>query len=109
MKKGEIWRLDMGVTDGHEQAGIRPAVIIADVVGTVVTIIPCTSNLDALRFPFTVRINPDSKNGLNMDSIAITFQLRAIDKKRLKNKIGILESKELKEIDSILKKILKLV
>jgi len=106
MKKGEIWRLDMGVTDGHEQAGIRPAVIIADVVGTVVTIIPCTSNLDALRFPFTVRINPDSKNGLNMDSIAITFQLRAIDKKRLKNKMGIISSSDMKVLNSQLKKML---
>ena len=42
MKKGEIWIVDMGSSNGHEQVGLRPAVIVADVVNPVVTIIPCT-------------------------------------------------------------------
>lgn len=106
MKKGEVWILDIGFIDGHEQSGIRPAVIVADVVGSVATIIPCTSNIDALRFPFTAKINPDAKNGLSIDSIAITFQLRAIDKKRLKKKIGHISKSDIKVLDSQLKKML---
>ena len=35
----------MGSTDGHEQEGTRPAVVIT-VVGAVITIVPCTSNLE---------------------------------------------------------------
>ena len=63
MKKGEIWIVDIGSTGGHEQQGVRPAVIIADVVGSVVTIIPCTSNLDSLHFPFTLQFRQTrSKN-----------------------------------------------
>jgi len=108
MKKGEIWIVDIGSTGGHEQQGIRPAVIVADVVGSVVTIIPCTSNLDSLRFPFTAQLDPSLKNGLNLASVAVIFQLRAIDKKKLKTKIGFLEKKEIKEIDAMMKKMLGL-
>jgi mRNA-degrading endonuclease toxin of MazEF toxin-antitoxin module len=41
-------------------------------------------------------------------SVALVFQVRAIDKKRLKNKIGELENSTLKEVDEILKRILQL-
>jgi mRNA-degrading endonuclease toxin of MazEF toxin-antitoxin module len=33
-------------------------------------------------------IEPDEFNNLNVVSVALVFQLRAIDKKRMKNKIG---------------------
>ncbi len=108
MKKGEIWIVDIGSTGGHEQQGVRPAVIIADVVGSVATIIPCTSNLDSLRFPFTAQLEPSLKNGLDFSSVAVVFQLRAIDKKKLKTKIGFLEKREVKEIDAMMKKMLNL-
>ncbi|OGI60759.1 hypothetical protein A2641_00440 [Candidatus Nomurabacteria bacterium RIFCSPHIGHO2_01_FULL_37_25] len=106
MKKGEIWIVDIGSTGGHEQQGIRPAVVIADVVGSVTTIIPCTSNLDSLRFPFTVQLEPSLKNGLSFASVVVIFQLRAIDKKKLKAKIGFLGKTEIKEIDVMMKKML---
>ena len=106
MKKGEIWVVNMGSTGGHEQEGTRPAVVIADVVGTVITIIPCTSNIESLRFPFTLEIEPSKINGLDKKSIAVIFQLRAIDKNKLKNRIGSLEKKEIKNIDILMKKML---
>ena len=108
MQKGEIWVVNMGSTDGHEQEGIRPAVIIADVVGSIVTIVPCTSNLESLRFPFTLAIESSTTNKLDKISVAVVFQLRAIDKIKLKNKIGILSKKDIKSIDILMKKMLGL-
>lgn len=108
MKKGEIWLVELPSTNGHEQAGKRPVIVIADTEANIVIIVPLTSNLQSLRFPHTMEVKPSKENGLNTVSIALIFQVRAIDKKRLKNKIGELEHSTLAEIDKMLKKILAL-
>lgn len=72
----------------HEQSGIRPAVVVARVTKTIVTIIPCTANVAALRFPYTHRIEPTKENGLTTTSIALVFHIRALDAAYLKKKIG---------------------
>lgn len=108
MKKGEIWLVDLPSTNGHEQAGKRPVIILADTESNVSIIIPLTSNLQALRFPHILEVKPTKDNGLAVISIALIFQIRAIDKKRLDKKIGELDSLNLKEIDTIIKRLLKL-
>lgn len=70
--------------------------------------IPLTSNVQALRFPHTIEIKPSNKNGLSVISVILTFQIRAIDKKRLKKKIGELEDKTMNEVNTSLQKILAL-
>ena len=101
MKKGEIWIVEIPGIDGHEQRGLRPAVFIADTKTGVVIVIPCTSNLQALRFPFTLRIEPSRENGLDALSVALVLQLRAIDKKRLKKRLGNIEKSIVKKIDAM--------
>ncbi len=108
MRKGEIWIIDIGKTGGHEQEGIRPSIIMADVVGPVVTVIPCTTNMESLRFPFTVEVYPDLKNKLSSNSVALIFQLRAIDRRKLRKKVGSISRGDLKKIDSQMKKMLGL-
>lgn len=108
MKKGEIWLVELPSANGHEQAGTRPAVILAETDANIAIVIPLTSNLQALRFLNTIEVKPTSTNGLSEISAALVFQVRAIDKKRLRHKIGELESSALKEIDISLKQILKL-
>jgi mRNA interferase MazF len=108
MKKGEIWIIDIPGFGGHEQKGRRPAILLADTVTSIVMIIPCTSNVQALRFPFTLRINASKSNGLEAHTIALVLQLRAIDKKRLVKKIGVLEQSHVKEINRIIKQFLGL-
>ena len=109
MKKGEIWYAEIPKSNGHEQSGLRPVIILSEIEANTVIIIPFTSNSQSLKYPSTLKINSSKNSGLGSGSTALIFQIRAIDKKRLKNKVGVIESKELKEIDSILKKILKLV
>lgn len=94
MKPGDVWIVHIPGLGTHEQSGVRPAVVVASVAKTIVTIIPCTSNKAALRFPFTLPIAPTEKNGLTSTSVALIFHLRAIDTSLLKNKIGALGKKD---------------
>lgn len=106
MKPGDIWMVDLPNSGGHEQSGSRPAVVIARVAKSIVTIIPVTSNKLALRFPYTHVLLPDKANGLTVESVALIFHLRAIDFKFLKKKIGKLDKESLDEIRKLAKKLI---
>jgi len=108
VKKGEIWIVNIPTTDGHEQHGTRPVIILADTPSSVVVGIPCTTNMRALRFPYTVSITASEHNGLVQDSIALVLQVRAIDKKRLQQKVGAVEKEVLQKIEEELRRLLGL-
>ena len=95
MKFGDLYIVELPSADGREQAGKRPAVVVHvnDMLPTVL-IVPVTSKLKALNFPHTLRIEPTIENGLTVPSVLLVFQLRAIDKKRLLEQIGVLSSDE---------------
>jgi mRNA-degrading endonuclease toxin of MazEF toxin-antitoxin module len=94
---GEIRWVEMPTRGGHAQAGRRPAVIVQSAVGLPTTlIIPLTSQLDALRFPGTVLVEADSNNGLRRASVALVFQLTAVDRRHISDRLGAV-SKELME------------
>ena len=100
--------MELPSADGHEQAGTRPTIILAETEANIAIIIPLTSNLQALRFRNTIEVRPSKTNGLSALSVALIFQVRAIDKKRLQNKIGEVESLTLTKIDIALGKLLSL-
>lgn len=108
MRKGELWRVRLPALGGRSQHGIRPVVVLADHNLPVVVIIPCTSNLEALRFRFTVRVNSSSKNGLDTASVAMAFQLLAVDRRFFEEKIGVLEKSLIEELDQTVKTMLAL-
>jgi len=84
MQRGEIWKVDIPFTPGHGQAGERPAVIVQDdpFIATLPTvlIVPFTGSRSATRFPGTVLVHPDGQNGLTVPSVALVFQMRALDR-----------------------------
>ena len=99
MPRGDIFMVDLPVPQGsssHEQVGRRPAIVVqtsssgANLPTTIV--VPMTSNLRALRFPHTIRVECSPQNGLSMVSVLLVFQLRAIDNRRLQHRMGRLES-----------------
>lgn len=108
MAKGDIWLIELGKDIGHEQDGKRPAIVIGCVTGTLVVVIPITSNLDRLNFPFTELIRPNATNSLDADSVALVFQMRAIDQRRLVKKIGSLGSRDMEKIDALIAGLLQL-
>lgn len=108
MKKGDICIIDLSLGTGHEQSGKRPAVLISDTKTNIVIIVPITSNQEALRFQHTLIIVPDKQNKLDQKSIAMIFQLRAIDKKRIIKTIGRLNKNDGDSLDKMIRKMLDL-
>ena len=98
MKPGDVYIVHIPELGSHEQSGTRPAVVIARVTKTIVTIIPCTGNKLALRFPYTYEIESTKKNGLSVNSIALIFHMRALDSSFLKEKVGEIDKKVLANI-----------
>lgn len=110
MKKGEICIVSLAIGAGHEQCGERPALLISDTKTGIVIVIPFTSNLEALRFPYTLAILPEKQNNNNLKqkSVALIFHIRAINKTRILRTVGNLNQNFQKKIDDILKEMLGL-
>lgn len=107
MRKGEIWLIDLPDGQGYEQKGQRPAVVLGG-ANSLFTAIPLTTNLKRAAFSFTLFIEPTKENGLSDDSVALVYQLKALDKSRFKHKIGELGRGEIKAIDSLVVDLLEL-
>jgi mRNA interferase MazF len=115
MARGDILTVELPTPSGrpgHEQVGYRPAIVvqtdITDVRLPTTMIVPLTANLNALRFPHTIRVDPSPKNGLTQPSVLLVFQLRAIDKRRVSNKLGRLESHHMDQLEAEMRDLLGL-
>jgi mRNA-degrading endonuclease toxin of MazEF toxin-antitoxin module len=96
---GEVWWVEFPARGGHAQAGRRPAIVVQRVKGLpTVLLIPLTSQLDALRFQGTELVEPDAQNGLRKPSVALVFQLAAVDRRYLASQIGGISDAVLKKI-----------
>jgi mRNA-degrading endonuclease toxin of MazEF toxin-antitoxin module len=108
MVKGEIWVSNPPAKGGHVQRGLRPALILADVTKAIAVVAPLTTSLMATRFPHTVSVAPTASNGLEQSSVALVFQLGAVDKRFLYKKIGTVEPELLQEVNEQLRTMLRL-
>ena len=106
MKKGEIWRVRLPFGGGHTQAGERPALIVQEGVFSrslpTVLVVPFTSTLAATRFAGTLVVQPDQQNGLTTPSVALVFQLSALDKRECVRKLGTLDQSTLDQVFAVL-------
>jgi mRNA interferase MazF len=95
---------------GREQTGRRPAIAVQDELADLPTVLvlPLTSQLEALRFPFTLPIEPSVANGLSMRSVVLLFQMQVIDKRRVVRVIGKLEPERTNQLDVMMRGMLKL-
>jgi len=108
MKLGDIYLVDLPQIGGHEQMGKRPAIILQEDEYNLPTvlIVPLTTKMKALDFAGTILIKPDDRNHLDRESVALAFQLRAIDRKRLSKKIGKLRVDQITKLQSLIKGLL---
>jgi mRNA interferase MazF len=106
MKRGEVWRVRLPAASGHTQSGERPAIIVQDdainAVLPTVLVVPFTSAQAATRFPGTLLVQPDSLNGLTLPSVALVFQLAAMDRRDCLRRLGVLDSTILDQIFALL-------
>ena len=91
VKRGDIYYADLSPVVGSEQGGIRPVLIVQNDVGNkyspTVIAAAVTSQLNKSKLPTHIEIDA-AKYGLPKDSVILTEQIRTIDKRRLKEKIG---------------------
>ena len=107
MNRNQLWLADFKGRLGHEQQGIRPVVIVAKANGLFV-VIPLTSKINRMGLSFTYLIESNEENGLTDDSVALVFQIISVDRSRFIRKAGKINDEESKNIDEVLKSMLKL-
>lgn len=97
MSVGEVRWVELPARGGRAQAGRRPAIILQNTTSLPTTVIvPLTSQLDALRFAGTVLVEADAENGLRRASVALVFQITAVDNRYITERLGSV-SKEVRE------------
>lgn len=102
IKRGEIYFADLSPVVGSEQGGIRPVLIIQNDIGNrfspTVIVAAITAQIQKAKLPTHVEIKSKNYN-LERDSVILLEQIRTLDKTRLTDKITVLNSDMMKEID----------
>ncbi len=98
IKRGEIYYADLGAPVGSEQGGERPVLIMQNNVGNrhspTVIAASITSRQNKSSLPTHVFLHAGAGN-LPCDSVVLMEQIRTIDKRRLKGKVGRLNKEEM--------------
>lgn len=101
-KRGEIYYADLSPVIGSEQGGVRPVLIIQNDVGNKFspTVIVCavTSRITKAKLPTHVEV-PAGKFGLAKDSVILLEQMRTLDKRRLKARVGVVDEIAMRKIE----------
>ena len=105
IKRGEIYYADLNPVVGSEQGGIRPIVVLQNDVGNkyspTVIAAATTSRLTKAKLPTHIELSRDH-TPLPKDSVVLLEQIRTIDKRRIKEKIGELPPDVMQQINDAL-------
>lgn len=105
VKRGEIYYADLSPVVGSEQGGLRPVLIIQNNVGNryspTVIAAAITSQHDKAKLPTHIQVAADS-SGLQKNSIVLLEQVRTLDKRRLKEKMGDLDLESMNRVNRAL-------
>ncbi len=102
IKRGELYYADLSPVVGSEQGGVRPILIVQNDTGNkyspTVIAAAITSRMTKARLPTHIEISaPDF--GLAKDSVILLEQIRTLDKRRLKERIGELSPGAMRKVD----------
>jgi mRNA interferase MazF len=113
-KRGEIWLVDLGTGQGHEQSGKRPALIVSDDafnqgLSGLVMVVPLTSKTQKSKhIAAHIQIDPP-EGGVTVPSIILCDQVRTLSKTRLgKAPWGSVSNATLATVETILRILLAL-
>ncbi len=115
VKRGDIFYADLSPVVGSEQGGLRPVLIIQNDVGNryspTVIAAAITSKLGKAKLPTHIEVRSEccifdegigDKGGMVCDSIILLEQIRTIDKRRLKEKLGRLDDTLMSRVNDAL-------
>ena len=104
VKRGDIYYADLSPVVGSEQGGIRPVLIIQNDTGNryspTVIAAAITSQTGKARLPTHIALPVNESCGLNRDSIILLEQVRTLDKKRLRERMGHVEEQVMEKVSS---------
>ncbi len=102
IKRGELYYADLSPVVGSEQGGVRPILIVQNDVGNkyspTVIAAAVTSRMTKAKLPTHIELSA-YQFGLNKDSVILLEQIRTLDKKRIKEKIGELSPTIMRAVD----------
>lgn len=105
VRRGDIYYADLSPVIGSEQGGVRPVLVVQNDIGNkyspTVIAAAITSQINKAKMPTHIEISA-SEYGLNKDSVILLEQIRTIDKKRLKERIGRLDDELMRKVDEAL-------
>ena len=105
VKRGEIYYADLSPVVGSEQGGVRPVLIVQNDVGNkyspTVIAASITSQINKAKMPTHIEVDA-SEYGLAKNSVILLEQIRTIDKKRLKEKIGLVDDELMEKVNDAL-------
>lgn len=105
IKRGEIYCADLNPIIGSEQGGVRPVLVLQNDVGNrfspTVIVAAITSQIDKARLPTHVGLLR-GECGLEQDSVILLEQIRTIDKRRLRERMGALTPAQIVRADEAL-------
>ena len=105
VRRGDIFYADLSPVVGSEQGGTRPVLIVQNDVGNKFSPTVIAAAITSQRFktnlPTHIRVNA-VESGLAKDSIVLLEQVRTLDKKRLKEKMGNLGNADMLRVDQAL-------
>jgi mRNA interferase MazF len=105
IRRGDIFYADLSPVVGSEQGGIRPVLVVQNDIGNkfspTIIVAAITSQINKAKLPTHIEINAQ-EYGLQKDSVILLEQVRTIDKKRIKEKIGHLDDKLMEQVNEAL-------
>lgn len=105
VKRGDIYYADLSPVVGSEQGGIRPVLVIQNDIGNkyspTVIAAAITSQINKAKMPTHIELEAKDY-GLNKDSVILLEQIRTIDKKRLREKIGRIDDELMESVNNAL-------
>ena len=105
VKRGDIYYADLSPVVGSEQGGVRPVLIVQNDLGNryspTVIAAAITSRKDKADLPTHIRVNAGG-SGLERDSIVLLEQVRTLDKRRLKERMGALPETDMRRVNNAL-------
>ena len=103
VKRGDIYYADLSPVVGSEQGGLRPVLIIQNDIGNryspTVIAAAITSRLSKTHLPTHIDIYAEQV-GLAKDSVVLLEQIRTLDKRRLREKMGHLTQAQMQEVNT---------
>ena len=91
VKRGEIYYADLSPVVGSEQGGVRPVLIVQNDTGNrhspTVIAAAITSQMGKAKLPTHIELAAQSY-GLPKESVILLEQIRTLDKRRLRERMG---------------------